>query len=366
MKFIVNTQPLKDALNLGIINANVSNFHKKSCIIQISADANTLRINIEASMICTELTLKGSGEGQPATIFVDSLLFKQLINTLETSTVTLEYTENGLVVHSGKSKFNVPKMIDSTELELASPVLPSYDAVYSDIKQSDWKYIKEHQMYAISLAFIHPVYTRVWIGEGGDVIVGDFDASLFTHSVKNNLGNTCLLSDTIINLFISLPDGAKLTQVGRDYVIQVVHDSFTYRTQFTPGYEDDEEIGSYNSEIFLSMMQHPDSYAVVPVAAVTKLLNQAQLLSNTSEDTITFSIESGILYLKDRNVEGQIIIQGDVNSEYSIEFKLDILKKVISNYEDETICVSPLIQNDEVAGILIWNDELTTIVAGVE
>lgn len=367
MKFTTNTKPFADALDLGIINSNVSNFHKKSCIVQVSADSNTLKINIEASMICTEIRLKGSGEGEPATIFVDSLLLKQLAKTLDSATITLEFEDGGLIIRSGKSRFTLPKMLDSTEFELKAPVLPEYTANSIDVDKSDWKFIKENQMYAISMAFIHPVYTRVWVGESGDVLVGDFDASLFTHSKKSKLGNTCLLTDTIINLFNSIPEGAKLTKVDRDYLIQLTADSYEYVTQFTPLYEDDEEVGSYNSDVFLDMMGHPESNTKVTTSAVTKLLNQALLLSTTSEDTIKFGVHNNVITLKDRNVDGQIpAAEGDASLDYEVEFKLELLKQVIANYSDETINISPMKQEDEAVGIIAWNNELTTIVAGVE
>lgn len=366
MKFITNTKPLADALNLGIINSNVSNFYKKSCVVQLSADAHTLKINIEAAMICTEIRLKGSGSGEASTVFVDSMLLKQLVGTLETATVEIEFAENGIIIQSGKSKFNLPKVIDNAEFELRSPILPEYAAGSVSVNKPGWKFVKDFQMYAISLAFIHPVYTRVWVGDAGDVLVGDFDSSLFTHSKKSNLNSTCLLSDTIINLLNSLPDDAKLIPVEKDYIIQLTTDSFTYTTQFTPMYEDDEEVGSYNSEIFLEMMQHPDSSCKVSTAAAVKLLNQALLLSTTSEDTIHLSVEGTVLRLQDRNVNGVIPIEGDANLEFTVEFKLDILKQVISNYSDDTIRIGAMKQEDEVVGIIVWNDDLTTIVAGVE
>lgn len=366
MKFTTNTKPLSDSLNLGIINSNVSNFHKKSCVVQVSADADTLKINIEAALICTEIKLKGSGEGEPATIFVDSLLMKQLINTLDSATVDLEFTEGGLTIHSGKSKFTLPKMIDSTEFELKAPVVPDGSVETIDIDKSDWKFIKDNQMYAISLAFIHPVYTRVWVGESGDVLVGNIDVGLFTHSSKSKLGSTCLLSDTIINLFNSLPDGAKLTKVDRDYVIQISADSYSYVTQFTPLYENDEGVGDYSSGMILTTMQKPATGVKIPTAAVTKLLNQAILLSTTSEDTIKLSVDNNTVYLRDKNVDGQIPASGDASIKFELEFKLELLKQVISNYADDNIEISPSIRDDEVTGIIVWNADLTTIVAGVE
>ncbi len=366
MKFQTNTKPFADALALGIINSNVSNFHKKSCIVQVSADSNMLKINIEASRICTEIHLKGSGEGEPATIFVDSLLLKQLASTLESSTITLEFEEGGLIIQSGKSRFTLPKMLDVTEFELRSPVLPDYNPTSIDIDKSDWKFIKDNQMYAISMAFVHPVYTRVWVGEKGQVLVGDFDSSLFTYSNKSKLGTTCLLQDSIINLFNSLPEGAKLIKVEKDYLVQLSTDGYSYVTQFTPEYEYDDNVGSYNAAIFLEMMQHPDTFSTVSVSAVTKLLNQAILLSSTSEDSIKWKVSNNVLNLKDRNVDGNIPVDGEESIDYSVEFKLESLRKVIANYNDETVCISPMSQDDQVIGILVWNKDLTTIIAGVE
>ena len=368
MKFTTNTKPLVDSLNLGIINSNISNFHKKSCIVQISATADTLKINVEASMICTEITMKGSGEGDPATIFVDSLLFKSLVSTLETSTVTLDISDDGLRIQSGKSKFTLPKSIDTAEFELTAPVVPDISAPAVDIDKQDWKFIKDYQMYAISMAFVFPVYTRVWVGDQGDVLVGDYSTSLFTHSKKSKLGTTCLLSDTIINLLNSLPEGAKLIKADKDYLIQLNTDSFTYLTQFTPKYEDDPEVGSYNSAIFLGMMDHSESYNTIVTSAVTKLLNQALLLSSTNEDTIKLSVSGGVASFTDKNVDAQIPLEGDNTISYSVEFKLETLKKVISDYPDEKICIAPMYSegDPEASGIKLWNNDMTTIFAGVE
>ena len=102
MNFTVNTKPLIEALNLGVINSNVSPFHKKSTIIQVSADEHDLKLNIEAESIKSELILKGSGDSKSVEkIFVSSLLMKQLVSTFDSATVTLEFAEGGLILHSG-------------------------------------------------------------------------------------------------------------------------------------------------------------------------------------------------------------------------------------------------------------------------
>lgn len=365
MRFTTNTKPFSDALSLGIINANVSNYHKKSNIAQISATNDTLKINLEASNIKTEIRLKGTGEGERASIFVSSLLIKQLVATLESATVTLEFAENGLILHSGTSSFTLPKVIEANELDLDAPAVPAQAAETITIDKSDWKFIKENQMYAIAMSFVHPVYTRVWIGANGDVLVGDYDSSLFTHSKHSKLGSQCLLSDTIINLFISLPDGAKLTKLGREYLVTCSADSFEYVTQFKPLYEADEGIGDYNSDIFLTLLTEPASTITVSATNLSKFLGQADLLSSTTEDTIQLIKSGNTLELKDKHVDCKVNVTGNTQ-DFSLEFWTANLKKVISNYGDESIRIAPLTADGEVTGIGIWTSELATCIAAKE
>lgn len=368
MKFQLSTKPLADALALGVVNANVSKFYSKSCLAQVTAERKSLKINLEANLIVSEIRLKGMGdEDTPVTVFVDSLLLKQLVHTFEANVTTLEFTESGLILHNGKSKFTLPKMADGDELSLKTPEIADYTAESIEIDKSNWKFIKDYQMYAIAMAFIHPVYTKVWIGDNGDVLVGDFDNSLFTHSTANKLGTTCLLSDTIINLFNSLPDGAKLKKIGNKYQIDVVTDGFEMLAEFTPQYEDDENVGEYNADIILGMMERPtDNYVTVSTAALHKFMNQADLLASGSEATIILGIENRQMYLKDSNVDCKIDVEGSSDLAFKVEFKTSLLKSVISNYDAEKLKVGPMYQEDEIVGIIVWSDELTTVLAGVD
>ena len=369
MKFTTNTKPLAEALNLGIIDSNISNYYKRSSITQVSATNDTLKINVESSMICTEITLKGVGEGEPATAFVDSSLFKKLIHTLEAN-VTFEFDANGLKIKSGNSKFslgnNYGDTIDVSEFSLNAPMDIPADAEFVDIDNSDWKFIKDNQMFAVSKSFTLPMYTKVWIGEHGDVLTGDFDLGLFTYSKKNKLGTTCLLSDTIINLFNTLPEGATLAKVGKDYVIKFFKDAYTYVTQFTPQYESDEGVGDYKSNMLIEMLQHPEKSVKVFTGLVVKSLNQAILLSSNNNSYIDLSVRDGNMYLNDANVHSQIVVEGEDTSEYAIKFKLPILKQIISSFGDRYIEISPIFKGDTAVGILVWDDDLTIMFAGAK
>lgn len=369
MRFTLSTKPLIDALALGIVNANVSKFYQKSNMAQLRARGNNLAINLEANNIVTEIRLKGSGEA-PDTghMFVDSLLLKQLVSTFEASTTTLEFSDGGLVLYNGKSKFVLPRTVEGDAgLELKAPDMPDYSAPTVDIKKADWKFVKENQMYAIAMSFIHPVYTRVYCGSDGSVIVGDFDNSLFTLSQKGNFGDTCLLSDTIINLFNSLPEGSKLRQIGKSYLIEVQTDGFEYLSQFTPYYESDEGVGTYNAPIILEMMEHPaGGYAEVNTAAVNKFLSQADLLSTNTDDHIRLGVKGTQLFLKDKNVDCVVDIKSDESADYFCDFKTSALKSVLSNYSTESVNIAPMKQDDDTVGIIVWSDEMTTVLAGIE
>lgn len=367
MNFNVSTKPLTDALNLGVVNQNVSKFYQKSCLAQVTASKRDLKINLEAANVLSEVHLKGSGDSdEVVTMFVDCLLLKQLVSTFEPSVTTFEFTEGGLILHSGKSKFTLPKMLDDSELELTAPnTSESATGASIDIDKSDWKFIKDHQMYAIAMSFIHPVYTRVWVGNDGDVLVGDFDNSLFTHSKKSKLGNTCLLSDTIINLFNTIPDGAKLRSIGDSYIITVSTDGFDYISEFKPIYESDEGVGSYNSDIILEMMAHDKDGIRMNTAAINKFLNQAALLSTNTEDTIKLSVGDGHISLVDSNVDCKLPVEGEAEP-FSVEFKTSLLKSVVSNFDEEVVSIAPMKQEDEIAGILVWSKAMTVVLAGVD
>ena len=373
MKFTVSTKPLSDALSLGIIDANVTNFYKPSCIAMLTATESVLKINLESSCIVTELTLKGkgtydAGEDSSAAVscIVDSKLLKQLAFTIDATVVTLEFTDSGLTIHAGKSKLTLPKMVDA-DMTLKQPAVVSDPVKSIDVDKSDWKFIKDHQMYAVSMSYVHPVYTKVWISADGDVLAGDFDNSLFTHSTKSKFGTTCLVEETVVNLFNSLPDGAKLIDFGSDSrIISCKTDGFELVTEFTPLFETNPDLGSYNSDIFLTMMEHPDSKIKVNVSAINKFLNQADLLASSKESTVKFSVEHGSLILKDHNIDCTLDVEGNTSDAYAIELKTDKMKKVFAAYNSETVYIGPIQQEDEVVGILVWNDDLDTVLAGVE
>ena len=367
MNFTVATKPLINALDLGVVNANISKYYSKSGLAEITADKRNLTINLEASYLLSEIVLKGSGDSdEPAKMFVDAALFKQLVSTFDSDVTEFEFIENGIVLHSGKSKFQLPQVVDGSQFSLNKPTknVPSTASTVT-LKKDDWKFVKDHQMYAIALSFVNPVYTRVWVGADGEVLVGDVVNGLFTYSKKSNLGETCLLSDTIINLFDSVPEGAKLTKLEHSYILNVETDSFAFASEFTPQHEDTDDLGSYNSDIFLGMMKEDDKAVKINTTRLAKSLSQAAILSTSVEDTICLKLTSDTLSLKDNNVDCDIPVEYH-GEPYELRFQSTILKSAIGNMDQDEIKISCLVQNEVPSGIVLSTSSMFTLVGAVD
>jgi hypothetical protein len=369
MKFTLSTKPLVDALDLTIINANISNQFARSTMVELTATSNTLQINVEASSICAQAILKGTGDEMgPKVAFVSSALFKQLIGTLEASQVTLEYVEGGIIVHAGSHQFTFSNIVDATDMHLKTPVTEGL-VNPQVVDKGDWKFINDYQDFAISESFIHPVYTRVWVGANSNVLTGDFDVSLFTKSEKNKLGITCLLKETIVNLFNQVPDGTQIYQAGTDLVLVSKTDSVEFTAQITPQYESDESVGSYNSDIILSLMT-PDVNGGVKVntAPILKLLSQADLLRDSVDDTVNVTVTPGSIHIVNRKVDGTIPVDEDQKEPvtYTLKFRLAHLKSILSNLPEDKVTLTPVKQEDSIIGILFTTTAMTSILAGVD
>lgn len=367
MKFTLSTKPFADALDLGVIPGNISKYYSLSCLAQLTATAKELRINLEASNVVTEILLKGSGDTDDVqTCFVDCLVLKQLVSTLESNTITLEYGEGGMIIHSGSSKFTLPFLSESSDGELKRPQLAPANATTIPVDLDDWKFIKDYQMYAIALSFVHPIYTNAWIGESGDVIVGDYDNSLFTFSKKNKLGRTCLLPETIINLFNSLPNGANITLMDKSYRVDVKTDGFEYASEFSPKYEDEDNNGNYAAEAILGEVKRDaDNSIKIAVAPIAKFLSQADLLSSGGDNTIEFAVSDNNVKITSENIDCSLKYEGKCEN-FSVILDPKFFKPIVSHVDAETITVSPVVSEGEVGGLTIWTDDLTVVVGAVE
>lgn len=364
MKFTVSTRPLQNAIDLGIIKENISKFNQKSCLAQVTATRENLRINIESPSIYTEIVLKGSGDADTSeTIFVDCALLRQLVDSFDKDVTTIDFIEGGIVLHSGSSKFTLPKLLDASNLSLNRPAAtPEGDSI--ELKSGDWKFVKDHQMFAISIWMIHPVYTKVWIGEDGKVIIGDIDNVIFTLSNKSNLGSTCLLNPTIINLFTNLPEGSKIKKVDNSYILSVETDGYTLTSQFIPEYETDEGVGSYNSEAILGTLVKPEKYIEVDVAPIIKFLNQADIVATAQDTSTDFKVSGNTLTLNRGSGDFKVDVTkvGELE-DYSGDFKSTFFKSIFSSVDSDKIKIGPVYNEGELSGSIFWTDNLSIVLA---
>jgi len=365
MKFIGNTAPIVSGLDLAIISSNISKFYQKSCIVELTIEPNGLRVNTEASSVKSELVFKGAPQGDgPNHIFVDSLLFKNLLKTIETDLVEFVIEEDRLTVVAGKGNFHLPKVVSADEMELVRPVkADSVDT--TDIDSSAWAFVKDHQMYAIAMSFIYPVYTNVWLGKDGDVLVGDFDNSIFTHSTKVGIDTTCLLTDTIVNLLTTVPENSKIVKIGKSYEIEVLTDPYSYLCEFTPKYETDEGVGEYSSDAIFGLFNADDRHITVNTKTILKYISQAELFTTSNDELIKVEVEGNTFTLVNTNVKCNLTIDNPFDP-FSISFSLGLLKDVISHMDKDEVYVTPLIQGTTAVGLIFRTDDMEAVLAGAE
>lgn len=364
MRFTVNTKALKNATDLGIIKANISKYYYKSNVVQITATADTLKINVEASGIKTKMILGGSGDEEITTsILVDCSIFKSLIDSIDTDVLSIEFIAGGIYIHAGTSKFSIPQMLDINDVQLEEPEDDYSVTNTSTIVPSDWQFIKDHQMYAIATKESHPVYKNVWVGQDKDVIVGDYDSSLFTYSKRGKFDATCLFPASLINLFTSIPEGSTVSKIGKSYILNITTDNYSMITEFLPKYEDDESVGNYNATMILNMLKHPDLFITLDIAPLTKFINQTAILAQTEMDKVfDFVLSDGKLTLS--NTTSSYSMQVDSNESYTVKFSSDLFKRVLSNFDSDKINIAPMHRGDMTIGCIFWTDNLTTLLAG--
>lgn len=359
----VNTKQFCDALNLGVINSNVTKFFEASQYAQLVQEAASLRINLQNSKILTEVNLPGQGDGSHGASIVDCLKLKQLATTLTTETIQLDFSDNALIIKSGKSSFSLPKFATEDDMELERPIRPD-NFVSLKFDQDTWKFVKDHQMFAIGMSFINPVYNYVYCGQDGSNIVGDYDNSIFTMSDGESLGRTLLLTDDIINLLISVPEDTELSYHDNQYYLSYQNDSYSYLARFTPELE--ETVGSYSSDAAKMAMEPQGGYVKADVSSICKLLSQADILSSGSDRTITLSYENGVLNLKDTNIDGSLEVIDEDCMEFSCVFKTNFLKSFFATFVEGSVNISPSIQNDSVIAIIVWNDAMVAVIGGAD
>lgn len=371
MEFKLNTKPLKDALDLTVVNINISKFFEKSTVIELSVEGNKLRLNTQATSLLSEAYINGYCDEQgTASAIVDNTLFKNLISTLESNEVSLEFTDNALVVKSGKSKFNVPLLFISEDdaLSLDRPQAVTEQLQYfGELDTDAWKLIRDNQLYALSISQIYKVYTRVWMGKEQGTITGDPTMSFFTYNSNNPLNSTCMLSSTVVNLLSSLENGSKIYKIDEDnYSVFMDVDSFTFNTQFTVEHEGQDDIGDYNSEVVLSKVLD-DSVTKVPVSK-SKIYKYAKQASLFKSDAVIYIRSNGNEVRLVNDDVDCVLSTETTGMEYNIGFVVSDLAVVVSHMVSEDLSMNPLVdpESQEVYGVRFTGDELYTILGGVE
>ena len=269
------------------------------------------------------------------------------------------------MVYSGHSKFSIPQLLDANDVQLDEPELEyTGDNNTVLINPEDWQFIRDHQMYALATSEDLPVYTNVWVSKDKDVLTGDMKNSWFTYSKCGGLDTTCLLPASLVNLLTSIPKGSTIAKSGNSYVLDIHTDSYSMLSEFLPKYESDDSVGSYNSEIILSKLRHPESYIIVGVSTILKFISQTSILKSGDQDNLEFTIGDETLLLS--TASGSYSMDVDTTESYEVNFRLDLFKSVISNFDTDKVNISPIWNKDKdaAAGCIFWTDRLTALLAG--
>lgn len=371
MKFSLNVKPLKDAMDLGIISGNISKFFEKSTVVELSVTGSELQLNTQATSLLSEATIKGNNEdGGDAYAIVDCMLFKSLIGSLDSNTVTLDFQDTSVVVKSGKSKFNVPKLLtDEDDVSLDKPVSVNDlgNKFCGQLDVNVWKYIKDHQLYALASSMVYKVYTKVWVDKEQGVLTGDSENSMFTYYPKGDLQGTNLVSSTIVNLLSSLEETTKLYSVDTTtYVACMSVDSFDFRAQFTVDVDGDSRIGDYGSDMIFNMVLD-DSQSEVPVSKDNMYadIKRASLFSSAFNPTITLKADDNGVYLVNDNVN--CCLNSDSSDiDYELVFNVSELDTVVSHMDLSDLSMSPVVKEGEVLAIRFKSDNgFVALIGGI-
>ena len=367
MKFTVNTKPLKSALAITIVDSNVSKYNQVSTLVQLTMSETKLTVNTEAVAIRSEVAISGSGDGK-SSILIDALLFKKLISTINSTQLDIEFTSDAVVVRTASGSYSLPKLIDASDANLNRPTSLTQDEINNavEVEKDSWKFVKSHQMYAIATTDEYPVYRYVFVGENGDVLVGDFTTSIFTHSTCKVLSENCLISESVVNLMNSVPDGAVIAKKNHCYVIYAKTDAFEYTSSFVPRHESDE-FGKYNQDIIIGIMSTFDKeHVTVNAQDITNVLNQAQIL-NSKLTKITMTVNNDSITLSTDTMKSSIASEVRQNGTYTLTMNPNSLRNVISHCTDEKLEIYPSMNDNELMGIIIVSGKLSVAVAaGVE
>lgn len=368
MKFITSTRPLKNAVDLAVIRDNISKYNKRSTLAQVTLLRNELRINLEANSVFTEIILQGSCDepvDEERTVFVDCNTFRALVDSFEADITTIEFVEGGIVLHSNSSKFNLPSTLPNIEgISLTRPTT-NISEEFIEIVPEDWSFVKDHQLFAISIWKTNLVYTLVYVNKDGTVLVGDIDDSIFTWTKKSNLNTTFLLNPNIINLFTVLPDHCKLYKHDKNYIVNVSTDSYTLNSEFIPDYEEDEGMGSYSADIILGTMNPCEDYIEFSPVSIYRFLAQLDLVSSKEEkEEINFEVTSDSLIVSNDSskIKLPITVHGNLDP-YKGDFKADIFKSIFSSLNTEKVKVNPTYLDGEISGCLFYTDDLKIVLA---
>ena len=379
MKVTLSTGALKSGLSTLILDSSISRFNPKSCIARITLSNKVLQLDTEYPEIKSRLKLDCiSDTNDLKVIYVESAVFKKLINSLNTGDVSLEVSDKDittLVVYAGKSKFYIPQIAEYQEVKFGidSSTIEDTAALFENASKFDfsaWKFVSNYQLYAIA----DPVsalkaYTNVYVGDDNSIIVGDYNNNLFTYSNTDTVFSNCMIPGSVIKLLTSYPEDSSIV-LGDNNLWYIMfyneHNNYSLISEFKTKPESDVE--NYQSDKILPLMMHDSTQAVTiaNLAAIKDVLTQGSVLvSNRNDYVINLAVDDGTLRVFGNNMEYTEKI-GNKSAKFSVAFRLQKFMDTISHLDSNEINIMPKYRKDAngneiVIAILIWTENLTVV-----
>lgn len=370
MRVEVSTAALKNALNLAIINSNISTYFPKTALLQVTVDGTTVRVNSEYASVVSEVCfdVESAASGDILSVFVESVRLKKIVSTITANTIGLDIEASHITIIVGGSRYTVPCIVDVAGMQFRRPsvsdeVLNNHDTI---VHKNSWKFVKDHQMFALAESESIPVYRNAWIGSTGDVVVGDLINSVFTHFDGQSLGKSCLLSSNIINILNSVPDNTNIVCIGASYVLHSVSDTFSYYSEILPQYES-VEVGKYNADLIISMLDSDDPNSIsVETAELLKAINQSAILSDDKDSKLTVMVAKDRIAIVCDNMNSVITANGGGDELYKLDFQYNLIKSVVSNIDSTTVRIKRMVRDGNLVGLIFIGDHIRIVLAGIE
>lgn len=350
----ISTKTLQNIIKIILVPQNVSKFVQKSQVVQLTADAqrDALRINVETAHVVSEATIKGQFDGETASLFVDTLMLRNLVATLVENEITVTMTNDSISITDGKSQYALEKIADISDGEFKSPRFG--DRSIESIKSDDWQFVKDHMLFTLAESANSGSMAQqyVYLSNNGTAVTGDFFRTMFSKYSCADFGNTYLIAPEVINALCLVPDTNSAYAGDRYITVVVDSQDANYASEFQ--FQSEDTIGSFNAPLIMDLFDDSsDSGLSAASADIVRVLNQSDIVSGKAEEFIRMTMSGSEISFKDRRIESSIRCEGNLSETYSALVSKSRLRSMVGSCPSKTVQINAILRDGIVQGLSI-------------